>query len=308
MHNPLAKITILARCLPQRQPGSPTQPTLHAPLGSICAPGCLPYWLSGSIGEDGVFDGLDLHAILSGPKERSGNQVELNARELSWDGCVNVRDLGGLGKIRPGAVVRMEAPRRLTEAGWAAAWAHGVRTVVDLRDADEREPDRAQRPAGITTVHVPLDPVGTPFYEHWKSIDNLASPLYFSAMLTEHPRPVITAVRAIASAALGCVVFHCASGKDRTGLLALVLLTLAGATPEEIIADYLLSYDRMKQRYDELGARDQFTAVIELLASRGTSIEASLTSTIASLKMPGFLLRNGLSDAELAVVHTRLTT
>lgn len=145
-------------------------------------------------------------------------------------------------QVRPGAVVRMEAPRRLSEAGWASAWAYVVRTVVDLRDAGEREPDRAPRPAGITTVHVPQDPVGTPFYERWKKIDNLASPLYFPAMLAEHPERVIAAVRAIATAVLGCVVFHCAGGKDRTGLVALVLLTLAAATPEEIIADYLLTY------------------------------------------------------------------
>jgi protein-tyrosine phosphatase len=230
------------------------------------------------------------------------------SRELSWDGCVNVRDLGGLGQVRPGAVVRMEAPKRLSEAGWAAAWAHGVRTVVDLRDDDERDPDHAPRPTGITTVHAPLDPVGTPFYEKWKEIDHLASPLYFPAMLAEHPQPVIAAVRAVANAAPGCVVFHCAGGKDRTGLLALVLLTLAGATPEEIIADYLLSYDRMKQRYDEMGARDQLTAVRELLASRDTTIEASLTSTIAALTMPGFLLENGLSGTELAALRTRLTT
>jgi len=78
--------------------------------------------------------------------------VELNGRELSWDGCVNVRDLGGLGQVRPGAVVRMEAPTRSSEAGWAAAWGYGVRTVVDLRDADEREPDLAPRPAGVTTA------------------------------------------------------------------------------------------------------------------------------------------------------------
>lgn len=138
--------------------------------------------------------------------------------ELAWDGCVNVRDLGGLGRVRPGAVVRMEAPARLSEAGWAEAWAYGVRTVVDLRDTDERVPERAPRPAGITTVHVPLDPVGTPFYEHWKEIDNLASPLYFRAMLAEHPELVVAAVRAIANAAPGCVVFHCAGGQrpDRT--------------------------------------------------------------------------------------------
>ena len=66
----------------------------------------------------------------------------------------------------------------------------------------------------------------------------------------------------------GCAVFHCAGGKDRTGLLALVLLTLAGAAPEEIVADYLLSYERMKQQYDELGFRDQLVAVTELLAGR----------------------------------------
>jgi protein-tyrosine phosphatase len=231
-----------------------------------------------------------------------------SSRELSWDGCVNVRDLGGLGQIRPGAVVRMEAPTRLSEAGWAAAWAYGVRTVVDLRNADERVQDRAPRPTGITTVQVPLEPVGTPFYEHWEKIDNLASPLHYAAMLAAHPELVVTAVRAIANAAPGCVVFHCFGGKDRTGLLALVLLTLARATPDEIIADYLLTYERMKQRYDELGARDQLAVVKEILASHNTTIETSLSSTIASLMMPAFLVDNGLSDTELAALRTRLTT
>ena len=234
--------------------------------------------------------------------------MELNSRELSWDGCVNARDLGGLGRVRPGAVVRMEQPRRLSEAGWAAVWEYGVRTVVDLRDPSEYEPERAPRPEGIATVRVPLDPVATPFYERWTKIDSFASPLYFPAMLAEHPEPVIAAVRAIASAAPGCVVFHCAGGKDRTGLLALVLLTLAAATPDEIIADYLLAYERMKQRYDEIGVPDQLAAVTELLASHGTTIEASLTSTISSLAMPDFLLRNGLSGTELAALRTRLMT
>ncbi|NUP52495.1 MAG: protein-tyrosine-phosphatase [Catenulispora sp.] len=228
-------------------------------------------------------------------------------RELSWDGCVNVRDLGGLGQVRPGAVVRMEAPARLSEAGWAAAWAFGVRTVVDLRHTDECGPDVAPRPPGITTVQVPLDPVGTPFHERWTKIDNLASPLYFPALLAEHPELVVAAVRAVAAAAPGCVVFHCAGGKDRTGLLALVLLALAGATAEEIIADYLLTYDRMKQRYDELGVRDQLVAVTEILADHHTTVEASLTSTIMSLVMPDFLLENGMSEAEIAALHARMT-
>jgi hypothetical protein len=202
----------------------------------------------------------------------------------------------------------MEAPTRLSAAGWAAAWEYGVRTVVDLRDAAEYGEDHAPRPAGITTVRTPLDPVGTPFYVHWQQIDHLASPLYYPAMLAEHPDLVVAAVRAIANAAPGCVVFHCAGGKDRTGLLAIVLLTLAGAKPAEIVADYLLTYERMKQRYAEIGAGDQLAAVTEILARHDTTFEASLTSTIASLTMPGFLLENGLSNAELAALRTRLTT
>ena len=121
--------------------------------------------------------------------------MEPNDRELSWDGCVNVRDLGGLGQIRPGAVVRMEQPTRLSAAGWASAWAYGVRTFVDLRNVDEGEPDRTPRTAGITTMHVPQDPVGTPFYEHWSEIDSLSSPLYYPAMLAEYPERVVAGVR-----------------------------------------------------------------------------------------------------------------
>ncbi|HVX42385.1 MAG TPA: tyrosine-protein phosphatase [Mycobacteriales bacterium] len=227
-------------------------------------------------------------------------------RELSWDGCVNVRDLGGMGQLRPGALVRMEAPTRLSAAGWAAAWAYGVRTVVDLRDEAEGKPDQAPRPAGITTVRAPLNPIGTPFYERWKAIDNLGSPLYFPGLLQDHPQLVIAAVRAIARADAGCVVFHCAGGKDRTGLLALVLLRLAAAAAEDIVADYLVSYDRMKPRYDELGIPDQLTGVTKFLEARGTTIAESLTSAIAGVPMPDYLLDNGLSETDLSALRERL--
>lgn len=228
-------------------------------------------------------------------------------RDLAWEGCVNVRDLGGLGRIKPGAIVRMEAPTKLTAAGWASAWNYGVRTVLDLRAEDEDEPDQTPRPVGIATVRTPIDPEpGTPFHERWAPIDNLATPLYLPALLAGHPERIVAAVRAIAGAAPGCVVFHCAGGKDRTGLVAMVLLALAGAEADEIVADYLLTFERMKERYAALGIRDQLIAVGERLAANGTTIETSLATTIAGLRMPDYLLENGLTEAELAALEARL--
>ncbi|WP_405058669.1 tyrosine-protein phosphatase [Kribbella sp. NBC_01505] len=230
-------------------------------------------------------------------------------RDLQWDGSINARDLGGLGSMRTGAIVRMEAPTRLSADGWAAAWAYGIRTIVDLRHVNEGPPDQVPRPAGMTVVQVPQDPAtDTPFYKHWSQLDSLASPLYFPALLAEYPEVVVAAARAIANAAPGGVVIHCASGKDRTGLLSLALLTLAGADAQEIIADYLLTYERMKPRFDELGVRDQLTAVTEIVAAHGTTVQASLASTIDLLAMPAFLLNNGLCEKELHALRARLLT
>jgi hypothetical protein len=74
-------------------------------------------------------------------------------RHLDWDGCCNVRDLGGLrvagGRMtRRGAVVRSDSPAGLTPAGWAGLWGHGIRTIVDLRNDEERDPAPVSALAG----------------------------------------------------------------------------------------------------------------------------------------------------------------
>jgi hypothetical protein len=67
-------------------------------------------------------------------------------RHLDWDGCFNVRDLGGLRTAdsrttRWGAVVRSDMPDRLSAAGWSALTAYGIRTIVELRNHHERQPE-----------------------------------------------------------------------------------------------------------------------------------------------------------------------
>src|SRR5262249_24471543 len=72
--------------------------------------------------------------------------VALHRRELAWDGCLNVRDLGGHptddgGETRYGAVVRADSVRQLSDAGWAALVEYGVDTIVDLRMDQELAAD-----------------------------------------------------------------------------------------------------------------------------------------------------------------------
>ena len=111
-------------------------------------------------------------------------------RRLVWDGCLNVRELGGLptndGRpTRRGAVVRADNLDRLTAEGWTALQDHGVRTVVDLRDAHEHRP-LLERPDGIGLVRVPLDELAGP--QWWARFGGLdGTPLAFRPYLDHCP-------------------------------------------------------------------------------------------------------------------------
>jgi hypothetical protein len=68
--------------------------------------------------------------------------VDIAARDLEWEGCDNVRDLGGLptaggGETVRGRIVRANNLDLLTRDGWQALWDYGVRTVIDLRNQEE---------------------------------------------------------------------------------------------------------------------------------------------------------------------------
>jgi len=99
--------------------------------------------------------------------------LALRSRELAWEGCLNVRDLGGLptqdgAETRYGRVVRADSVRQLSEAGWKAVADYGVRTVVDLRgDYELRDDPPAELPLDV--VHVPFMEANQ---EEWNAIVN----------------------------------------------------------------------------------------------------------------------------------------
>ena len=149
-------------------------------------------------------------------------------RHLTWDGCSNVRDLGGLGRIRRGALVRADALQNLSAEGWRALEHHGIRTVIDLRNPDEIGDDAAPRPSGLTTIRIPLDGMeDTEFWSQWLDRPEFGTPHYYGPWLERFPDRAARTLAAIARAQPGGVAYHCGIGRDRTGLITMLILRRA---------------------------------------------------------------------------------
>lgn len=176
----------------------------------------------------------------------------VNGRALVWDGCVNVRDLGGLpvaggGKTQFGRVVRADNIRRLSPRGWEALSGYGVRRIVDLRFVRERD-DEGAVPDGLDVVPISLfgehDPAEAEREEavlRQTTDDASAIELFYTATLQARTAEVAAALEAIASAPDGAVVVHCFVGKDRTGIVSALMLRLAGVSTRDVATDYALS-------------------------------------------------------------------
>jgi protein-tyrosine phosphatase len=222
-------------------------------------------------------------------------------RRLDWDGCVHARDLGGLPTVdgrttRRRAVVRSGTVDALTEAGWAAVEAYGIRTVVDLRNAEEL-PEEPPHPPGIEVRHVPVDgSEDREFWDVWSTGPQFGTPLYYRPWLERFPRRAAAVVRAIAHAPPGGVLFHCGRGRDRAGLVSLMLLSLAGVAPAYIADDYALS----------LGDDADDRVLADYLTGRGTSAHAEMIALAETLDVEGRLRAGGLGDDDIAAARARL--
>jgi protein-tyrosine phosphatase len=223
----------------------------------------------------------------------------MNERVLVWDGCTNVRDLGGLrtsnGHMTPwGAIVRSDTPARLTAAGWAALYAYGIRTIISLHTHGMTEDELNLTPPqyDLVTVEVAIEDItDTEFVQQWVTTSFWGTPLYYKDALRRWPERHAAVISAIAQARPGGVLFHCIRGHDRTGIIALLLLALADVTPDEIIADYELSLDPERD---------------ELLAREHSSVRDAILGTLAGFHVDSYLSMGGVSQADLAAVRKRL--
>jgi protein-tyrosine phosphatase len=175
-----------------------------------------------------------------------------NRRVVDMEGCFNFRDLGGY-RASDGRTVkwqrlfRADCLHRLTGTDLSQLGDLGLATVIDLRTGQElEEVGRISWPApDLAYHHLPMLDVlpDRTTYPAWVDAAYVAD--RYAGMLEKGADAMAEALLILADAAAYPAVFHCAAGKDRTGLLAAVVLGLLGVSDEDIITDYALSQEAM---------------------------------------------------------------
>ena len=194
------------------------------------------------------------------------------------------------------ARARRTRSRGSPRAGWQALLDHGVRTVVDLRNARERERSARRRaaPGGASqTVHAARStaPRTRRFWQPIEATPEFGTPLYYRAHLMRKP-----AARGGAPSRRSRTLRPAASrstasaGRDRSGELAMVVLGARGRAGGAIAADYELSAERLTaalcggaRRSADAGA----AAAKRFLAERGTSAGRGHRDATLALARPG---------------------
>jgi len=239
-------------------------------------------------------------------------------RALDWDGCVNVRDLGGLpleggGETRPGVLVRADNIRKLSDAGWDALADHGVTRIVDLRWPEELAED-PPREVEIDVVH--LSVLGDLDSDYVDDVDDYIErgdaagywSSFYDEMLEQHRANFGAAVAAVADAPEGVALFHCAGGKDRTGLVAALVLRAAGVSVDDVAADYALTGANLTSGW--LDAAPDETERRRRAFKQQTPADA-IARTLRALEerygdVDSYLRASGVTDVQLARLRGRL--
>lgn len=232
---------------------------------------------------------------------------------LKFPELLNVRELGGHptldgAKTRSHSLLRADDLVQLTDEGMQALADYGVRTVIDLRWPGEVAA-RSHRVAaghaqGVRYHHISL--LADDEME-WASLCGACTKEMWKVAVLEHTRPQLRDVlNVIADAAAEPLLFHCVAGKDRTGLIAALLLALADVEPDAIAADYAASTQHLTDayllRYPDLERAEIF----EALRCPEEGVHNMLSYLVQYGGAAGYLGAIGLSDAKIARLRARL--
>lgn len=179
-------------------------------------------------------------------------------RWIELEGPSNFRDVGGLptvdgGRVRTGLLYRSDSLALLSEGDVARLRDDlGLRRVVDLRSAPEigRHGQADLDVVGIEIVHAPIVDETRGEQRDIEDPAQLTLDRIYLLMLERFRTRFGAAVAALADPEHRPAVFHCAAGKDRTGLIGAMILEVCGVDRDLVVEDFLLTNDRMGTMVD----------------------------------------------------------
>ena len=234
------------------------------------------------------------------------------------EGCVNFRDLGGYRNtngesVRWRRVFRSDALQDMTPAATALAIEGlNIRLVVDLRNTDEAERDGRGplRESEAEYRHYPLlDGRGAiPPFTGGDIAERLTTT--YQWLVRNSGEDVAQAITSISETieAGGGAVFHCSAGKDRTGLLAALILEVLGVDQETIVADYMLTIEVVDGIVERIKGIEQGSSpTAQTLAPQPVAFQAyqeTLREEFGGAE--AFLLTHGVTTQTLASLRRNL--
>lgn len=185
---------------------------------------------------------------------------KFNYTRLPLPNAKNVRDLGGYGSdlgvgTKWHVFLRADDLSQLTEEEQEFLMDYGVKTIIDLRSSEEvaDKPNVFASSDRIRYIPIPLlheEDGRSPFPEDY---DDFTFDKMYIGVIDNCPTNVARVFKSIGeNIAGGGLLFHCTAGKDRTGVIAALLLDLVGVRREDIITNYEISHSNIKSIIDKI--------------------------------------------------------
>ncbi|GEM33071.1 protein-tyrosine-phosphatase [Nocardia neocaledoniensis NBRC 108232] len=253
--------------------------------------------------------------------------------QIPLQGAVNVRDIGGHrtydgATVKSGKVIRADALSGLTDADVAVLAGRSLKSVVDLRTPGEVQFMGADRlPAGVPLVARPIDDTGlfTQMMQIIQSKDpqrqqdalgnggaeKIMNGVYASFLAAGSRAAFGATIRELA-ATEGAVLYHCTSGKDRTGFLTNVLLRAVGVPEQTARQDYLRSNDfraaadaKLREQVKQAGYMQNPDLLIPLQEVRDEYLDTAVRKLEQEYGSFGKFLTDGLGIDGFTLVKLR---
>lgn len=196
---------------------------------------------------------------------------------------------------------------QLDASGLQALQDYGVRTVLDMRWPEEAAQHPSPVPAALPQVRYARISLLMLSETEWRLRAQEGEKEQWKCLVLERARPELRQVLSfIAAASPEPLLFHCIAGKDRTGLIAALLLALADATPAAIAQDYALSTQNLREGYLKRYASADPSRILDALRCP----EAGAHNMLGYLQRAGGIRRYleslGLTVDEVARLRARL--